>query len=341
MDPYSAATGTLNLFRDVYRVTKFISQTVREIKSKDEDWKALQNKFEHEVTARGYFGPMFLEKDNTLDNLVTSVDCQPWVEDVGRVLERQLGLLTQYQKLANAYDINSQRPPSVAAGLSERSPSSFRVIKNAFIFDYPEENCDKSDVINLLSLLEGVKTTYRHLSLNLRFRIASTITKTVASFHADGWIHKSIHLRSVVIFRSSDPAPDFEKLYLVNFAHARLEMVETNRLQFEVEGDIYRHPKKQGLLSANSTRIHDAYALGILLLEIGQWKAASRVSTDRFGAEPTAATLVKAQEAFVSAAGQYLPHATGDEYSQAARICLSDELASVQKRTNFSLIFLE
>ena len=578
MDPYSVAKGALLAFRDVYLVTKFITRAVRDVKAKEETWKKLQDKFEHELTVLGYFGHLFLQRNDALDASIASLDCQPWLEDARRILERQSGQLMQYQKLAVASDPSFQRLSSVAPDPTEpialgllESPTDVAVVTNtdadpeandqsqstalsgmgnsktlkdhlrdmkfvlfgkkkleellvnikventrlkdlvpfilathpryrplraedlaqsqqsllasllramtfmpsiafhdgvrrrllpshqisplpdqtpdrdsefiskewqlkilatptaskllhgklinqvnsttidvlveyrsdltavipedslsvpatiadgqndsgretvdnlakllasggnpdfhtlpfrgvlsekdtrryAFIFDYPSEDCDQGEVVGLYSLLGDKGVNRRPLSLNLRFHLASTLATTINSFHVDGWIHKSISSRSVAFFRFLDTDPDYSKPYLLNFAHARLELGKTDRLQLDVDEDIYRHPKRQGQPSASFSRIHDIYALGVLLLEIGLWKTANDIFSYHFRAEPNEENVGNAPQAFVAAAERYLPQAMGEQYSKAVKLCLSDELVPAQRQTNFGFVFRE
>lgn len=54
------------------------------------------------------------------------------------------------------------------------------------------------------------------------------------------------------------------------------------RILFEPNRDIYRHPERQGQPTTPFKKIHDIYSLGVVLLEIGLWEPAIKLQRNLF-----------------------------------------------------------
>jgi hypothetical protein len=107
------------------------------------------------------------------------------------------------------------------------------------------------------------------------------------------------------------------------------------------ERNIYRHPERQGAPSKSFSKVHDIYALGVVLLEVGLWKPAMDIFKETFGFEPTYETMKKAQEGFRGVAEKQLKHFMGPAYSEAVAACLSDELKAYAGQNDFELVFMD
>ena len=119
--------------------------------------------------------------------------------------------------------------------------------------------------------------------LDDRYILAREIALSIANFHAVGWVHKSIRSDNILLFTktdksaaasSSDRGVDITKPCLVGWDYARpaTEGSSNIRLVDELNENIYRHPDQWGLPSIKFNQIHDLYALGILLYEIGIYR---------------------------------------------------------------------
>ena len=115
----------------------------------------------------------------------------------------------------------------------------------------------------------------------MRFQIAQKIAKALGAFHADGWVHKSFRSQSIVFFcptGDSQGNVDFSNPYLSNFEYSRQEAVQsTLTWEDKIENNVYRHPDRQGPPDFSFSKVHDVYALGVVLLEIGIWQSAMSV----------------------------------------------------------------
>lgn len=81
-----------------------------------------------------------------------------------------------------------------------------------------------------------------------------------------------MHSNSVLFFQSSGVQNDLlvESPYLVNFEYSRPETAMTKYdFDNDLERNLYRHPDRQGHPKTSFSKLHDIYALGVVLLEIG------------------------------------------------------------------------
>lgn len=215
----------------------------------------------------------------------------------------------------------------------------------AFVFDYPP-NTHQGQPTPLYSIIDGSVLHGNPAALNIplqsRFNIAQILSKTLAAFHADGWVHKNIQSQSVVFFNGMSPQLMYNNPYLVGFEYARPESGNTGLVgDMAVERNIYRHPDRQGVPRKNFSKLHDIYSLGVVLLEIGLMKTAMAIYKEFYNAKPTNASMPEAQEAFIAVAKQQLATPMGTAYSEAVATCLSTELVEVESMTNFGLIFMD
>ena len=148
---------------------------------------------------------------------------------------------------------------------------------------------------------------------------------------------------SIVFFKFTSSMPDPSKPYLVGFEYARPLTGETyHEVDMDVSKNIYRHPDRQNAPKEDFSMTHDIYALGVVLLEIGLWKAAVDIyKEDNGGIEPRNSRIEEARKSFLKAAREQLPRYMGPAYARAVEICLSDELAEMEEMTNFGSIFLD
>ena len=214
----------------------------------------------------------------------------------------------------------------------------------AFVFAFPE-NVHRSVPLTLNSLI-GTDDIKSQLSLPDRFRMAQTITKTLAAFHSANWVHKSMRSHSVVLF--SRPENEHETMvkspYLVNFEYSRQEKANTVLSHIEdLEKSLYCHPDRNPPVIPFS-KIHDLYALGVVLLEIGLWCTALSIykqywsrMTETAKAQPLSARQIKA--IMIDAAKHRLSHHMGPAYTSAVLRCLRDELDGYVDDGDFPIVF--
>ncbi|MCJ1396049.1 hypothetical protein MMC18_008936 [Xylographa bjoerkii] len=197
----------------------------------------------------------------------------------------------------------------------------------AFIYDFPN-SASETTPTSLHEMMSSSEPSAR-LSLPIRFAIARTITTTIGTLHADGWVHKSIRSHNFIFFPSSGTRSGFTQAYLVGFEYSRLETAESEATwDDDAVKNLYRHPERQGPPLVTFTSRHDIYALGVVLLEIGLWRILSDIWEDardkqqkRTGKAPPLNRRLNV-EYFSEAAKHNLAHTMGEAYAKAVLKCL-------------------
>ena len=179
--------------------------------------------------------------------------------------------------------------------------------------------------------------------LNDRFSMAHSLAQTVSNLHASAWVHKNIWSRGILLFLENSTGVSTAGLdqqrrnisgsggrivsYLGDWGYARaVEKGTELRADFEIEPNLYRHPDRQGRPTHQFNRLHDLYALGVVLLEIGLWVTLSRLMDAkikealRIGKLPN---RKKVAADLVALAEQGLPKEMGVGYTKAVLACLT------------------
>lgn len=211
----------------------------------------------------------------------------------------------------------------------------------SFVFNFPERVVSSSPV-SLYDLISRGRTLGRQLSLPLRFHVAQRLAKTLAAFHADKWVHKSFRSRSIVFFKQLENAAlNFKNPYLVNFEYARtLDTMTKWDVDEDVERNLYRHPDRQNTPRKSFNKIHDLYALGVVLLEIGFWKPVIRLKSEIEETLPKDSFLDPDlfMEKLIEKAVNDLPHPMGPAYASAVEVCLKGSFGVGVDHPGFSLV---
>ncbi|KAH0847979.1 hypothetical protein FOPE_01795 [Fonsecaea pedrosoi] len=191
--------------------------------------------------------------------------------------------------------------------------------------------------------------------LNRRFHVASMIATALLYVHAMGWVcmdldalnssltspqvHKSLKSDNILILEGNqaDAKHRFPYLigspYLVGFPYARQNTALSAPLAFQEASttgvDIYRHPGRQGVTPAERfSMCHDLYSLGVVLLEIGLWKAIDEKLGDFQGKTPA-----EVKDKLLNMA-QHLSVVMGRKYRDIVLTCLhigeNEEVGSVR-----------
>lgn len=194
----------------------------------------------------------------------------------------------------------------------------------ALIFGYPL-HAQQSQPIYLHDLIKSSVPEAR-FPLATRFQVAQMIAQSIDVFHADGWLHKSVCSRAVVFFKErSKKSLMLESPYLVDFGYSRPEVGKTfARYQQTTDSEsLYLHPDRSRM---TFTKLHDIYALGVVLLEIATWK----VAEDHFESATKGLDLnitvdkEGVREKFLSIAKRSIPYHMGVAYMEAVVACLDD-----------------
>lgn len=242
-------------------------------------------------------------------------------------LERQAQQLAQLLLASGHGDLHTLP----FRGFSKDSENS----RYIFAFDYPgnaagDHHCSLYDLIK-----PGSEINKNKLSLQKRFAIAATITQALGSFHADGWVHKSFRSQSIKFFFDAEGGCRLDSPFLTEFELSRPESAfSLLSYDSEPEKNLYRHPERQGPPTSKFNKVHDVYALGVVLLEIGLWQTAEKLC-DYSKLEPW-----QYQGRFLQQAERRLEHHMGAHYAGAVVKCLSGAMAEYDA-ANFAIEFQE
>lgn len=246
-------------------------------------------------------------------------------------------------------DLDQQRVRQLAsllssAGTGDLATLAFRGLskdpehtRHTFVYDFPPRTDISSGPLSLFSMINSNKVDVR-LTLPARFSVASTIAKAIAAFHADGWVHKSLRSESVVFFREALTRSLMVKNpYLVNFEYSRPQASHT-LLEFDddYERNLYRHPDRQGKPTTSFNRLHDIYALGVVLLEIGLWQTTSSMMKD---VKVVHGQHMSAQSILQQVSKRRLAHHMGPTYAEAVLACIDDRFSDRTSDIDFAMIF--
>ncbi|KAJ5082439.1 hypothetical protein N7532_011482 [Penicillium argentinense] len=197
------------------------------------------------------------------------------------------------------------------------------------------------------------KRPLKRPTLNDRFNMAHSLAMTVSNIHASAWVHKNIWSRGILLFLETPSGISASGLYkhrlltpidgnkvisyLSDWGYARSVQQGTDmRADFEVEPNLYRHPNRQGHPNQQFTRLHDIYALGVVLLEIGLWVTLSRLMEAKIKEAKSNGRLPrpkKVVEDLMALAIQGLPKEMGMGYTKAVLACLKGDFRGTEGPT--------
>ena len=138
--------------------------------------------------------------------------------------------------------------------------------KIALIFDVP--SLATTQVPRSLRNLFGLSP-----SVTERVQLALQITQSVKYFHTAGWLHKNLRSENILFWPVDGSIPPLSRPVLVGFAFSRQDSPSqiSEQPSSDPHRDIYRHPEAMGEPSVSFSAAKDIYALGTILLEIGEW----------------------------------------------------------------------
>jgi hypothetical protein len=176
-------------------------------------------------------------------------------------------------------------------------------------------------------------------SLSARISLCAMLAESVHSFHAVNWLHKGIRSDNVV-FLGADSVPDLSKPLISGFELSRPGILAemTEKPNFNPEQDIYRHPNAQSRNTDGTYRkAYDLYSLGIILVEIANWKPIEVIVGFEDLAHTKPPVLGELQRRLLGASSSdstYMEQVganLGDGYREIVQICL--EADEIEKRT--------
>jgi len=145
--------------------------------------------------------------------------------------------------------------------------------KIAFVFSIPVSNDFFQPPRPLRSMFGSSP------SVTERLKLALEITESVRHFHTAGWLHKNLRSENILLLSPGDPSllamSPLSRPMLAGFAFSRLDSPSeiSEQPSVDPQRDIYRHPEAMGEPSTSFSAAKDIYALGTILLEIGEWRS--------------------------------------------------------------------
>ncbi|KAF7937476.1 uncharacterized protein EAE98_001790 [Botrytis deweyae] len=211
-----------------------------------------------------------------------------------------------------------------------------------FIYQWPESSISQisSETRFAMSLTELIRDpkTFASISVTDRLQVARELCKTLLAFHTAGWLHKDIRSDNVMFFRENG----WSMPYVTGFSFARQDSPSEISEQPSKEplADIYRHPHALGEPSTSFQKHMDMYSLGLLLLELAEWKALKHIVAkcvevrkvdSNVGVRlDNIAEIPKWLDKHVVATGK-LNFRMGDIYADVAHTCLKYGMTSAEE----------
>lgn len=151
-----------------------------------------------------------------------------------------------------------------------------------FVFDRPAGSDFNKPPVSLLQMFR-LKNFLP--SQTQRVGLARILASALSQLHSAGWLHKSLRADNILFFPSLSNASghkfgiNFDEPYLVGYEYARFDSSSevSEQPSSNPEHDIYRHPSAIGDYSESFNRLFDIYALGLIFLEIAQWRPLKKI----------------------------------------------------------------
>ncbi|KAJ0312472.1 hypothetical protein COL516b_001556 [Colletotrichum fioriniae] len=127
---------------------------------------------------------------------------------------------------------------------------------------------------------------------------------------------------------------------LVGFEYSRQDSDFSDQFgESELKRNIYRHPERWGQPTKRFGKIHDIYALGVVLLEIGLWSRADQIDRGALVApEMEDKPKTTAQTRLLKHADQRLAFFAGETFRDIAVACLAGNVGDASVVDSFSTI---
>ncbi|KAL2059780.1 hypothetical protein VTL71DRAFT_10164 [Oculimacula yallundae] len=271
--------------------------------------------------------------------------------DVGE-LEGKGAVIVEYKsyeqdRTGSMSDIVSRRILQLVALLHEDKESKFRVLKCINFFDdVPGRRIGFAFLLPtptspmLPSSLDTFLSRKLKPSLGTRMKLAYALAESLAHLHSVGWVHKSLRSENIIFLpstetptSSSTESPEvsiLEHPHVFGFEYSRMDSdFSSGRPDYDIKRNIYRHPQRWGQPSQTFSKIHDIYALGTILLEIGLWESLTQLNSGTLLSPASNSTTLETAEATQSRlmkhAKRRLAFYTGERYQAVVVKCLQGE----------------
>ncbi|RTE68824.1 hypothetical protein BHE90_016795 [Fusarium euwallaceae] len=181
-------------------------------------------------------------------------------------IEMRLRLLTELLCFEKPSGFRAPLCHGYVEALDENDEAKFGIV-----FGIQDAEAQSSRIYTLYELLQAVPKP----SLTARVSLARALAESIHNFHAINWLHKGIRSENISIVKSNEARPDLSSPYISGFELSRPKtMVEmTEKPVFDPLHDLYRHPAAQSSCPHQQyQKSYDMYSLGIVLIEIANWK---------------------------------------------------------------------
>ncbi|KAJ5151045.1 uncharacterized protein N7482_010297 [Penicillium canariense] len=161
-----------------------------------------------------------------------------------------------------------------------------------------------------------------------KFRLALGLSQCIAQMHM---LHESFRSDNILLLPhhvelekvGTRVTVNYPEPWVLGFEFSRPEpFFSVGHSDFEPTRDIYRHPDRQGQPMEMFKKIHDIYALGVVLLEIGLWEPAVKLEKNMFS-HANNPRAVQAQ--LIKHAQRRLESRVGKKYKEVVIKCLTGE----------------
>ncbi|KAG4433090.1 hypothetical protein IFR05_011430 [Cadophora sp. M221] len=272
--------------------------------------------------------------------------------DVGE-LQGKGGVIVEYKiyeqdRTGSMNEIVSRKILQLAALLHETKDSRFRVLKCVNFFDdvpgkrigFAFEMPAPLSAIPPSSLETKLMSKKLKPGLGTRMKLAHAMAESLAHLHSVGWVHKSLRSENIIFLPAIEPITSanaelpevaiLEEPRVFGFEYSRLDSdFSSGRPDYDIKRNIYRHPQRWGQPSETFSKVHDIYALGTMLLEIGLWESLSQLDAGAL-LKPAANSMIletaeATQSRLLKHAKRRLAFYTGERYQAVVVKCLQGD----------------
>ncbi|KAJ5668885.1 hypothetical protein N7462_009955 [Penicillium macrosclerotiorum] len=164
-----------------------------------------------------------------------------------------------------------------------------------------------------------------------KYRLALGLSQCIAQMHMVQWLHESFRSDNILLLphhvdderTETRVAVNYPEPWVLGFEFSRPEpFFSMGHSDFEPTRDIYRHPDRQGQPLEMFKKIHDIYALGVVLLEIGLWEPAVKLERNMFAGASNPRAV---REQLIKHAQRRLGHRVGKKYKEVVLKCLTGD----------------
>ncbi|PQE17504.1 HET-s domain protein [Rutstroemia sp. NJR-2017a BBW] len=273
--------------------------------------------------------------------------------DVGEI-EGKGGVIVEYKsyeqdRTAGINEIVSRRISQLVALLHEEKKCEFKVLRCVNYFeDVPGKRIGlafelPSSSLSLPPSSLNTKLISKKLkpTLGTRMKLAHALAESLGHLHSVGWVHRSLRSENILFLSGTEPNPVsstetpelaiLEHPTIFGFEYSRLDSdFSSGRPDYDIKRNIYRHPDRWGQPSETFSKIHDIYALGTILLEIGVWESLSHLDGGALLNLPSNSTVPETAKAtqtrLLKHANRRLGFYTGAKYQNVVLTCLQGSL---------------